>query len=69
MRKKLWIPSVLLAALVVLPVVLAGVHRSMAQDWRTASREPAGIAPDPAVTRDIAVQVHFAESFFNIVEK
>ena len=29
---------------------------SMAHDWRTASRESAGIAPDPAVTREAIVQ-------------
>ncbi len=35
----------------------------MAQDWRTASREPTGIAPDPAVTREAVAQVYAARTF------
>lgn len=63
MRKKLWITSTLLAACLALPVILVGVHRSMAQDWRTASRESVGIAPDPAVTREAVVQVYAARAW------
>jgi hypothetical protein len=33
-----------------------------AQGWRTASREPAGLAPDPAVTREAVVQVYAARA-------
>ncbi len=33
------------------------------QDWRTASREPAGIAPDPAVTREAVLQVYGADAW------
>ncbi len=33
------------------------------QDWRTASREPAGIAPDPAVVKEAVVQVYVARAF------
>jgi hypothetical protein len=33
------------------------------QDWRTASREPAGIAPDPARTPEAVVQVYAARAF------
>jgi hypothetical protein len=33
-----------------------------AQGWRTASREPAGLAPDPAVTREAVVQVYAART-------
>ena len=33
-----------------------------AQSWRTASREPAGLAPDPAVTREAVVQVYAARA-------
>ena len=36
---------------------------SMAHDWRTASRESAGIAPDPAVTREAVVQVYTARAY------
>ena len=31
-------------------------------DWRTASREPAGLAPDPASTPEAVVQVYFARA-------
>ncbi len=33
------------------------------QDWRTASREPAGIAPDPALTREAVLQVYAAPAW------
>jgi len=42
--------------------VSIGKHNVMA-DWRTASREPTGIAPDPAVTREAVVQVYAARAF------
>jgi hypothetical protein len=32
-------------------------------DWRTASRESIGIAPDPATTREAVVQVYVARAF------
>ena len=33
-----------------------------AQSWRTASRAPAGLAPDPATTREAVVQVYAART-------
>lgn len=33
------------------------------KDWRTASREPAGIAPDPAVTKEAVVQAYAAPAW------
>jgi len=36
---------------------------AQAQDWRTASREPVGLAPDPAVTPEAIVQVYGARSW------
>lgn len=33
------------------------------RDWRTASREPAGIAPDPSVTREAVLQVYAASAW------
>ena len=33
-----------------------------ARDWRTASREPAGLAPDPAITHEAVVQVYCARA-------
>jgi hypothetical protein len=38
------------------------VSRVGAQDWRTASREPVGLAPDPAVTSDAVIQVYGART-------
>ena len=35
----------------------------MAGDWRTASREPTGIAPDPALTPEAVVQVYTARAW------
>ena len=34
----------------------------IAQDWRTASREPVGLAPDPQVVKDAVVQVYGARA-------
>lgn len=36
---------------------------SFANDWRTADRSSAGIAPDPVVTREAVVQVYAARAF------
>ena len=53
----------------VLLVLLAGpgfmlaTGEGMRSDWRTASREPAGLAPDPALNRDPIVQVYSARAF------
>lgn len=33
-----------------------------AADWRTASQEPAGLAPDPAITREAVIQVYSARA-------
>lgn len=33
-----------------------------AQNWRTASREPAGLAPDPATTPEAVIQVYAARA-------
>ena len=34
----------------------------IAQDWRSASREPVGLAPDPAAVREAVVQVYGARA-------
>jgi len=34
----------------------------IAQDWRNASREPVGLAPDPAVVKEAVVQVYGARA-------
>lgn len=47
----------------VLALSWAGAGQELiARDWRTASREPAGLAPDPAVTREAVVQVYAARA-------
>jgi len=43
-------------------VVLLLVARSGAADWRTASRAPVGLAPDPASTSEAVVQVYAARA-------
>jgi hypothetical protein len=37
-------------------------HSAGARDWRTASREPAGLAPDPQTTPEAVVQVYAARA-------
>ena len=44
-------------------VATAVVMRSVGADWRTASRESAGIAPDPKLVRDAVVQVYAARAY------
>lgn len=47
-----------------LMLLLAAVGRSVtAQDWRTASREPVGLAPDPDATPEAIVQVYAARTW------
>ncbi|MBT6094688.1 MAG: DUF3750 domain-containing protein [Rhodospirillaceae bacterium] len=48
---------------IVLTIVLAGVARHSMADWRTASRESAGIAPDPARHSEAIVQVYAARAY------
>ncbi len=44
-------------------VVIALIHANVtAQDWRTASRAPVGLAPDPATTPEAVVQVYAARA-------
>src|SRR5262245_62615804 len=38
----------------------AVVGRVSAQDWRTASQEPVGLAPDPSTHHEAVVQVYAA---------
>jgi len=42
---------------------LAALGRVSAIDWRTASHEPVGLAPDPARTPEAVVQVYSARTF------
>ena len=36
---------------------------AVGSDWRTASREPVGIAPDPATTQEAVIQVYGARTY------
>ncbi len=45
-----------------LAIVLGLAGESVAADWRTASRAPAGLAPDPATTPEAVVQVYAART-------
>ncbi|WP_292913983.1 DUF3750 domain-containing protein, partial [Nitrosomonas sp.] len=51
--------------LLVLGVTVMAVmpDRARAQNWWSASREPAGLAPDPATTPEAIVQVYGARAF------
>jgi hypothetical protein len=44
-------------------LVAAAWQGAVAEDWRTASREPVGLAPDPATTREAVIQVYAARAF------
>lgn len=52
----------LLVAFVAIGAILAVVAAGRAADWRTASREPVGLAPDPATTPEAVVQVYAART-------
>lgn len=44
-------------------ILLCALTGCTADDWRSASREPAGIAPDPALTQEAVVQVYAASAW------
>ena len=56
------VASVVLALGGAAVAVLTGIS-VMAHDWRTASHESAGIAPDPATTPEAVVQVYVARAW------
>ncbi|NVN98650.1 MAG: DUF3750 domain-containing protein [Geobacteraceae bacterium] len=49
--------------LLILLCLVATLSGCAAKDWRTASRESAGIAPDPAVTKEAVVQAYAAPTW------
>jgi len=49
--------------LAVVAVVFLLVARGGATDWRTASREPVGLAPDPATAPEAIVQIYAARAW------
>lgn len=52
----------LLVTFVAIAAVLVVITAGRAADWRTASREPVGLAPDPAATPEPVVQVYAART-------
>lgn len=56
-----WNKLTLLPLLVAAALILASC--SPDKDWRDASREPAGIAPDPAVTHEAVLHVYGASAW------
>lgn len=61
-RKRRLTLALLMAYLPLSLVYLAFSGQLAARDWRTASREPAGLAPDPATTKEAVVQVYSARA-------
>jgi len=51
-----------LYAVVITAVTAAASCTSTRSDWRTASREPVGLAPDPAEVKEAVVQVYGART-------
>lgn len=61
---KFWRRGALVFALVVAGSALTALDRhSVKADWRTASRESVGIAPDPAEVREAVIQVYGARAY------
>ena len=61
MKRKLIKSIGLLSAFFVVGVLL--LNCSSSKDWRTASRASAGIAPNPAVTKEAVLQVYAARAW------
>jgi len=59
-RRLTW--AVLLAYLPLSLAYLTFSGQLAARDWRTATREPSGLAPDPATTPEAVVQVYSARA-------
>src|SRR6185369_12948242 len=49
--------------LILLIVILLCLTGCTTKDWRTASREPAGLAPNPAQTKEAVLQVYGAQTW------
>jgi hypothetical protein len=56
------LPAFLLAYVVVAVAILHATRADGATDWRALSREPVGLAPDPATTPEAVVQVYAARA-------
>jgi hypothetical protein len=56
------LPRFALHAVVAAAIAMAASCMSLRTDWRTASREPVGLAPDPGVVKEAVVQVYGART-------
>jgi len=64
-NRRLTFARLLAVTFVYLPLsigYLAYSGQLSARDWRTATREPAGLAPNPATTREAVIQVYSARA-------
>lgn len=55
-------PRLFVLVLIAATVAFALFSRGAASDWRTASREPVGLAPDPATTPEAVIQAYAART-------
>jgi hypothetical protein len=55
-------PRFALYAAMAAAITVAAACMSTREDWRTASREPVGLAPDPGVVQEAVVQVYGART-------
>lgn len=60
--KRTWIKIIRLLAVCALAATLL-INCVPSKDWRTASRESAGIAPDPALTKEAVIHVYGARAW------
>lgn len=62
--KRFRLPLLLAALFLVAPLVVSACSQvHIGRDWRTANRDSAGIAPDPATTPEAVIQVYGARAF------
>ena len=55
--------GILLTLLLAASTVAVTTGRAVGSDWRTASRESTGLAPDPALTSEPVIQVYAARTY------
>lgn len=60
-RSRVTTMSRLLSVLLIAGLIVFALFRG--GDWRTASREPVGLAPDPATTREAVIQAYGARTW------
>lgn len=61
--KRIQRPVLLIALLLLVPLLASACSQSLGRDWRSASRDSAGIAPRAADTPEAVIQVYAARAF------